>query len=162
MARPHHLEFTQHVLPEEAFLDPARVWPALRSAATAHALLLEQWAMAFSFSGAQEPLDDNGLSTENVTVAGQDAVLITFPTPMEAGEAFCAVLVLNRLGAPFRYFLLEAHTPDPADATRWRTKVGEQRPESATHVTRGAGPIAPAPDAPTAFLARVAELLGPS
>jgi hypothetical protein len=161
MARPHHTEFAQHVLPEEAFLNPAQVWPALRDPARALPLLREQWALAFAFSGALEPLDDEGLAAEPCEVAGQDAVLITFPAPMEAGEAFCAVLVLNRLGAPFRYFLLEAHAhaPDPASAGQWRTKVGEQRPETATHITRGAGPLAPAPEASAAFLTRVTELI---
>ena len=148
--RPHHYEFAHRALPGIAF-SPRVDLAGLAGAARLDSALRATWAAAGERHGEADRLPDDGLQGELVQVAGQPAVLVTFPAANHAAEAFFALIAPLDPPRSRRYLTLEFSwnvvTGHPA------TVIGEWH--AGHHLNLGPGPDA----AKTAFLARMHGLL---
>jgi hypothetical protein len=148
--RPHHYDFAHRAVPGIA-LDPRVDLAALSREDRLDAALQATWAAVGDRRDAAERLPDEGLTGELVEVAGQSAVLVTFPVAIHAAEAFYALVAPLEPPESRRYLTLEFSwdvvTSNPT------TVIGEWR--AGGHVNLGLGPEAAA----SAFLARMEVLL---
>lgn len=159
MSRPQAVEFTQYLLPEEAWLDPETVWDTLRGPEST-AWLAALWAQAHQYANAPAPpIAPDGLVAEQCPVGRHEGVLISLPPPVGAPEAWFALLVRTPAGpAPFRYFMLETAPADAGGAAA-ETLITERQADADVRHERGAGPAAPSPTTAAAFIIAVAKLL---
>jgi hypothetical protein len=148
--RPHHYEFAHRALPGIAF-SPRVDLAALADADRLDSALRATWAAVGERCGEADRLPDDGLQGELVEVAGQPAVLVTFPMANHAAEAFFAVVAPLDPPESRRYLTLEFSwnvvTGHPT------TVIGEWR--AGSHLNLGPGPQA----AKSTFLARMQRLL---
>ncbi len=156
--QPH--EFTQYLLPEEAWLAPEATWETLRGADST-AWLAALWQTAHLYANTDAPpLPADGLYAEQSLVGTHQGVLITLPAPAEPGEAWFALLVRTPEGpAPFRYFMLESAADPTGSDAPGPTTIGERQADADRHHPRGPGPPAPTPTTAARFIVRVAGLL---
>lgn len=148
--RPHHYEFAHRAIPRIAF-NPRVNLAAIAADDRLDSALRATWAAVGERYEAADRLSDEGLAGELVEVAGQSAVLVTFPVANHAAEAFFALVAPLSPPESRRYLTLEFSwnvvTDDPA------TVIGEWR--AGSHMNLGPGPEA----ARSTFLARMQELL---
>jgi hypothetical protein len=148
--RPHHYEFAHRALPGIAF-NPRVDLAGLADAARLDSALRATWSAVGERRGEADRLPDDGLQAELVQVAGETALLVTFPTANHAAEAFFAMIAPLDPPESRRYLTLEFSwnvvTGHPA------TVIGEWR--AGSHLNHGPGPEA----AKLTFLARMQGLL---
>jgi hypothetical protein len=142
--RVHHYEFAHRALPGIAF-NPRVDLAALANADHLDGALRATWAAAGERYGEADRLPDDGLQGELVEVAGEPAVLVTFPTANHAAEAFYALIAPLDPPESRRYLTLEfswnVFTDHPT------TVLGEWRIGS--HVN-----LRPGPEAASRFFSR--------
>jgi hypothetical protein len=148
--RPHHYEFAHRALPRIAF-DPRADLAAIAREDRFDAALRATWAAVGERRDATDRLSDDGLAGELVEVAGQPAVLVTFPAANHAAEAFFALVAPLEPHESRRYLTLEFSWNVATD--RPTTVIGEWR--AGSHVNLGPGPEA----ARSTFLARMEAVL---
>ncbi len=148
--RLHHYEFAHRALPGIAF-NPRVDLAALANAGHLDGALRATWAAVGERRDEADRLPGEGLQGEPVEVAGEPAVLVTFPAANHAAEAFYAVIAPLDPPESRRYITLEFSWNVLTDHPT--TVIGEWR--TGSHLNHGPGPEA----AKSTFLARVQELL---
>jgi hypothetical protein len=148
--RPHHYEFAHRAVPRIAF-DPRFDPLAMAREHRLDAALRATWAAIGERRDAADRLPDEGLTGELVEVAGQSAVLVTFPVAKHAAEAFFALVAPLEPPESRRYLTLEFSWNVVTDHPT--TVIGEWH--AGSHVNHGPGPEA----ARSTFLTSVEALL---
>ena len=157
-------EFTQYLLPEEAWLAPAATWETLRGPEST-AWLAALWQTAHRYANTDAaPIASDGLYAEQCLVGAREGVLINLPEPAEVPEAWFALLVRTPDGtSPFRYFMLERMAPlapaSEGEPGPGPTRISERQADADVHHPRGDGPRAPTPTTAAQFIVAVARLL---
>jgi len=133
--RSHHYEFAHRAIPAIAF-DPRVDLAAIARQDRLGAALRANWEAVGERHDATDRLPDDGLAGELVEVAGQSAVLVTFPVAEHAAEAFFGLVAPLEPPESRRYLTLEFSwnlvTEHPT------TVIGEWR--AGSHVNLGPGP----------------------
>jgi hypothetical protein len=166
MARLHHYNFSHVLVPQLAWRRPDSVRRELSDPQLARELLHYVWDKAAEGLNSAERVKPQGLRLSWHEVAGRATALIQLPAPQATAEAHFAALVYEDDEAAAgeedlrpRYFTLEATLGLSSADAGTPTVVGERTGESYRHL--GRGPAGGLPDTASAFLAALADLLGP-